>query len=92
MSELDFFAANRDVVADELNRLAAANNVAPERLALGLCEVPEGADSASVNRALYGLFLTDMDVLVGVAITRHVLNRFEALAGCDNRHTELCRN
>ena len=92
MTDADFFAANRDMVADELNRLASANHVAPERLALGLCEVPEGADTTNVQRALYGLFLTDRDVAVGVAITRHILNRFEALSGCNNRHTELCRN
>lgn len=92
MTEADFFAANRDVVADELARLAAANRVAPERLALGLAEVPEGAGTANVLRALWGPFLNDMDVAVGIAITRHIFRRFEALAGCENRDSELCRN
>lgn len=92
MTDAEFFAANRDMVAAELNRLAAAHNVEPEGLALGLCEVPEGADSANVFRALWGPFLTDMDVAVGVAITRHIFRRFEAMAGCENRHSELCRN
>lgn len=92
MSDAEFFAANRDVVADELSRLAAASNVSPERLALGLAEVPEGAGTSNVLRALYGPFLNDMDVAVGVAVTRHIFHRFEALAGCENRHLELCRN
>lgn len=92
MTDADFFAANRDMVADELNRLAAAHNVEPEGLALGLCEVPEGADTANVRRALYGPFLTDMDVAVGIAVTRHIFRRFEALSGCENRNAELCRN
>jgi len=92
MSDAEFFAANRDMVADELNRLAAANRVSPEGLALGLCEVPEGADTSNVRRALWGPFLNDRDVAVGVAITRHILRRFEALEGCENPHLELCRN
>lgn len=92
MSDAEFFAANRDVVADEVTRLAEAANVRPECLALGLAEVPEGADSQSVYRALYGPFLTDLDVAVGVAVTRHIFHRFEALAGCENRFAELCRN
>jgi hypothetical protein len=92
MTDADFFAANRDMVADEMTRLAEASNVRPESLALGLAEVPEGADSQSVYRALYGPFLTPLDIAVGIAITRHIFRRFEALAGCDNRHTELCRN
>jgi hypothetical protein len=92
MSDADFFAANRDMVADELERIAAANRVAPERLALGLAELPEGAGTANVLRALWGPFLTDMDVAVGIAITRHIFRRLEALEGCENRDSELCRN
>lgn len=92
MSDAEFFAANRDVVADELNRLAAANLVSPEGLALGIAEVPEGADTSNVRRALYGPFLNDRDVAVGVAITRHILHRFKALEGCENPYSELCRN
>jgi hypothetical protein len=92
MTDEDFFAANRDMIADEVERLAAAANVRPESLALGLAGVPEGADSRSVYRALYGPFLTEMDMAVGVAITRHIFRRFEALAGCENPHMELCRN
>jgi hypothetical protein len=92
MTDEEFFAFNRDMVAEEVTRLAEAANVRPECLALGLAEVPEGADSQSVYRALYGPFLTPLDIAVGVAITRHIFRRFEALAGCENPHMELCRN
>ena len=92
MTDEEFFVCTRDMVAEEVTRLAEAANVRPESLVLGLADVPEGADTGSVYRALYGPFLTPLDVAVGIAVTAHVFRRFEALAGCENPHMELCRN
>lgn len=77
-SELEEFAGQRELVADEINRMAEAVNIAPERLALGLCAFPQGTTAGSVGRALWGLFMTDLDLVVGVALHRHCKARWEA--------------
>jgi hypothetical protein len=91
MSDLDFFVAHRSAVADEICRLAAAGRVAPERLALGVADVPQGTDTGAVGRALWGPFITLPDILVGLAVTRYVRRRQGEIGG-QHRYLRLTRN
>ena len=91
MSDLDYFVAHRSTVADELCRLAAAGNVAPERLALGVADVPHGTDAGAVGRALWGPFITPPDIYVGLAVTRYIRRRQGGFGGQD-RYLRLTRN
>ena len=45
--DLEEFAEQRELVADEISRIAEAANVAPERLALGLCAFPQGTTAGA---------------------------------------------
>jgi hypothetical protein len=92
MSDLDFFVTYRNAVADEICRLAAAGRVAPERLALGVANVPEGTDAGAVGRALWGPFITLPDVYVGLALTRFVRHRQSRVGQGQERYLNLTRN
>jgi len=90
--DLDLFLGYRDVVADELCRLAAEGGVAPESLALAVADVPSGTDAGAVGRALWGPFLTPLDVRVGMAVTAYIRRRQERPGEAQKRFLELCRN
>ena len=90
--DLDLYICYRDVIADELCRLAAAGGVAPESLALAVADVPSGTDAGAVGRALWGPFLTPFDVRVGVAVTAFIRRRRERPGEAQKRFLDLCRN